>query len=281
MDRFLACELPMDIAVLISAYNNAPLLRRCLLALTVQTDANFQVVIADDGSNESVKNMLARPEFRQLAIEHHWQEDQGFRKTRILNRALAAMQADYVILTDADCLPRNDFIAQHRAIAKPGTFVSGGIVNIPIPVHEQFTDDDLVSQRVFDVRFLAELDPSLSKQRGRLARPGRWTPLWNMLTYRYAALRGNNAAIWRDDLVAVNGFDEGFVHHGSEDRDLGQRLSNYGCRGRMLKYSVLALHMDHKRPYFDPAASRANRERSRQRFWSGQSWVESGINKAA
>jgi len=271
----------MDIAVLISAYNNAPLLRRCLLMLSVQTDSRFQIVIADDGSNESVKQVLELPEFRTLAIQHYWHEDQGFRKTKILNRALADMHSDYVILTDADCLPRNDFIAQHRKIAKPGTFVSGGIINIPIPVHTQFTDEDLLTQRVFDVEFLAQLDPNLLKQRGRLARPGRWTNLWNLLTYRYAALRGNNAAVWRKDLLAVNGFDEGFVHHGSEDRDLGQRLANYGCRGRMLKYSVVALHLDHKRPYFDATASRANRERSRQRFWSGQSWVEAGIKKAA
>lgn len=271
----------MDIAVLISAYNNAPLLRRCLLALTVQTDPRFQIVIADDGSNESVRNMLEQPEFRSLKIEHHWQEDLGFRKTRILNRALAEMQADYVILTDADCVPRNDFIAQHRKIAKPSTFVSGGIVNIPIPVHAQFTDEDLLTQRVFDVGFLAQLDPDLRKQRRRLARPGRWTGLMNYLSYRRDALRGNNAAVWRDDLLAVNGFDEGFVHHGSEDRDLGQRLANHGCRGRMLKYSVLALHLDHKRPYLDPAASRANRLRSKQRYWSGQTWVDAGINKAA
>ncbi len=136
---FVVCAL-MDIAVLISAYNNAPLLRRCLLMLTVQTDSRFQIVIADDGSNESVKEVLELPEFRALAIQHHWHEDQGFRKTKILNRALAEMHADYVILTDADCLPRNDFIAQHRKIAKPGTFVSGGIVNIPIPcIHNSQT----------------------------------------------------------------------------------------------------------------------------------------------
>ncbi len=271
----------MDIAVLISAYNNAPLLRRCLLALTVQTDPRFQIVIADDGSDESVRLLLARPEFRALAIEHHWQEDIGFRKARILNRALGAMQADYVILTDADCLPRNDFIAQHRAIARPGTFVSGGLVNIPIPVHQQFTDDDLLTQRVFDVNFLTQLDPTLRKQQRRLARPNRWTGLLNLLSYRRAALRGNNAAIWRSDLLAINGFDEGFTAYGSEDRDLGLRLTNHGCRGRTLKYSVLALHMDHQRPYLDPAAKRANRKLTKQRFWSGQAWVNDGINKAA
>ena len=158
----------MDIAVLITAYNNAPVLRRCLLALTVQTDARFQVVIADDGSNDSVKSLLQQPEFRALDIQHVWHEDRGFRRAAILNRAMAETRADYILMTDADCVPRDDFVAQHRQLAKPRTFVSGGIVNIPIPVHQQFSDDDLVSQRVFDVEFLAQLDPELRNQRRRL-----------------------------------------------------------------------------------------------------------------
>lgn len=271
----------MELAVLITAYNNAPLLRRCLLALTVQTDSHFQVVIADDGSNDSVRTLLAAAEFRRLNIRHVWHEDQGFRRAAILNRAIEAAAADYLVMTDADCIPRNDFVAQHRRIARPTTFVSGGIVNIPIPVHQQFTDDDLCSGRVFDVEFLASHDPTLRQQRRRLAKPGRWTGLMNLLTYRRAVLRGNNCAAWRKDLLAVNGFDESFTNYGSEDRDLGQRLANHGCRGRMLKYSVVALHLDHKRPYIDPAAKRANRERSKQRYWSGQTWVDAGIKKAA
>ncbi len=271
----------MDIAVLITAYNNAPLLRRCLLALTVQTDPRFQVVIADDGSNDSVRTLLGTPEFRRLDIQHVWHEDRGFRRAAILNRAIEEATADYIVMTDADCLPRNDFIEEHRRIARRGTFVSGGIVNIPIPVHTRFTEDDLLTQRVFDVNFLSQLDPELRQQRRRLAKPGRWTGLLNLLTYRRAVLRGNNCAAWRSDLLAVNGFDQGFTNYGSEDRDLGQRLANHGCRGRMLKYSVLALHLDHKRPYLDPAAKRDNRLRSKQRFWSGQAWVADGIKKAA
>jgi glycosyltransferase involved in cell wall biosynthesis len=271
----------MKLAILITAYNNAPVLRRCLLALTVQQDPNFQVVIADDGSNDSVRTLLAAPEYRGLNIKHVWHEDRGFRRAAILNRAIEVADADYIVMTDADCVPRADFMAQHRQLAKPRTFVSGGIVNIPVAVHQQFTDDDLLSQRVFDVGFLAAREPALRRQWPRLAKPGRWSGLLNMLTHRLSVLRGNNSAAWRNDLLAVNGFDEGFTNYGSEDRDLGQRLANLGCRGRMLKYSVVALHLDHKRPYVDPTAARANRRRSKARFWTRQTWVDTGIKKAA
>ena len=38
-------------------------------------------------------------------IEHVWHEDRGFRKCEILNRAILAASADYLIFTDGDTIP--------------------------------------------------------------------------------------------------------------------------------------------------------------------------------
>ncbi|MGC4006490.1 MAG: glycosyltransferase [Pirellulales bacterium] len=266
--------------MLISAYNNAPVLRRCLWALSAQSDCDFRVIVADDGSNETVRDLLNERSFRDLTIDHVRHADRGFRRAAIMNRAIDQADVDYIVMTDADCVPRDDFIAAHRAAAKPGRFVSGGVVNMPIPVHQSFTEDDIRTNRVFDVDFLKSLDTRLADMSRRLARPGRWTGLLNLLTHRHAVMRGNNCAAWRDDLLAVNGFDETFVGYGSEDRDLGARLANLGRTGRMLKFSLVTLHLDHARPYCDPAKQQENRRKFKRRARSGEVRGRSESRKA-
>ena len=60
-----------------------------------------------------------------FAVKHAWHEDQGFRKTRILNAAVALAEGDYVVFLDGDCLPARRFVADHLALAEKGTFVQG------------------------------------------------------------------------------------------------------------------------------------------------------------
>jgi len=267
----------MKVGVIVSAYNNAPVLRHCLLALQAQTEKDFRVIIADDGSNDSVRNLLRSPEFASLSIDHIWHEDRGFRRAHIFNKAIKEANADYLIMTDADCIPRNDFVERHIMAARKKRFVSGGIINIPIPVHKQFTEEDITSNRIFDLGYLCKIDAKLSKLRLRLLRSSFWLSAMNLLTWRLAVLRGNNSAAWRDDLIAVNGFDEGFVHYGAEDRDLGIRLFNSGCYGSLQKYSIVAIHQDHAKPYCNPALAQENRNRAYWRILSRQSWVEPGL----
>lgn len=271
----------MDVGVIVSAYNNAPVLRHCLLALQSQTVKDFRVIIADDGSNDSVRNLLNNEEFSSLKIEHVWHEDNGFRRAKIFNKAIAQSAADYLIMTDADCIPRNDFVERHIQAAKPGRFVSGGVVNISREIQNQVNEDDIISNRIFDVQFLAEREPKMLRKRIRLMRNSRWIPVLNGLTWRLAVLRGNNSAAWRKDLLAVNGFDEGFTHYGAEDRDLGIRLFNHGCYGSLQKYSILVLHQDHPKPYCDPRAAQINRNRAYWRILTRQSWVTPGLAPVA
>ncbi len=270
----------MRVGVIISAFNNAAVLRQCLLGYSAQTYRDFEILIADDGSNDSIRALLASDQFRPLKIRHFWHEDQGFRRAKIFNKAIAATDVDYLIMTDADCIPRQDFVLRHVQLAKPRRFVSGGIVDVPVAVHQNFTDDDILQNRVFDRQFLVERDPRLQKYRWRLIQGGASARVLNVLTSRFAVLRGNNSAAWRSDLLAVNGFDESFTKYGSEDRDLGIRLFNAGCWGRMLKYSIVALHLDHARPYYDPEAVKTNRLKFKRKFWTRETWTEPGTATA-
>ena len=57
-----------------------------------------------------------------IPIIHVWQEDNGFQKSQILNKAILASTTDYLIFTDGDCIPRKDFVETHLNNRETGRF---------------------------------------------------------------------------------------------------------------------------------------------------------------
>jgi glycosyltransferase involved in cell wall biosynthesis len=107
--------------VIISTYNNPQWLRKTLWGYACQTYGDFELIIADDGSDSETSDLIAgfsRSTFPKA--KHLWQPDNGFQKCTILNKALAAAEADYLIFTDQDCIPRADFVEAHLRYAKKG-----------------------------------------------------------------------------------------------------------------------------------------------------------------
>ncbi len=267
----------MNTAVILSTYNNPQALYKSLLGFTVQTHDDFELIVADDGSNASTAEILRRPEFGNLVIRHVWQSDEGFRKCRILNQAILASDADYLIFSDGDCIPRDDFVANHLRLSRPKTFVSANRVNVPEKIHIAFDDEDIRSNRIFEFDFLANQDPRLRKYRWRLSRRRWWQRCGDIVTWRYCVFTGCNGAAWRDDLINVNGFDEGFGY-GSDDRELGVRLANLGIGSRFCKFSLIVIHQDH--PYdYDQDVHRRNREVFKQRWRDGIVRAPCGIHE--
>lgn len=270
----------MRVSLVISTYNSPASLHRCLLGFLVQTHRPAQVIVADDGSTADTAAVLRSPVFAPLAIEHVWQPDCGWRKSRVMNLALAHCHGDYVVVSDGDCIPRRDFIAAHMGHARPRTFLSGSMINLPRDCHAAIPDAAILDHSIFTPAGLAPYLPraDLRSLRLRLA-PGRWEGLLNRLTARWCVLRGSNFSAWRSDLLEVNGFDESFVY-GKEDRELGLRLRNAGVGSRWLKYSLVQLHLDHDRAWVDVDRYREQRRRLRDLRRNGVTRVEPGIDTA-
>jgi hypothetical protein len=81
----------------------------------------------------------------------------------------------------------------------------------------------------------------------------------NLVTPAKATWNGGNASAWREDILAVNGFNEK-MQYGGLDREFGERLFNFGLKARQIRYSAIVLHLDHDRPYADPVGIKQNRE---------------------
>ncbi|MCB0462719.1 MAG: glycosyltransferase family 2 protein [Flavobacteriaceae bacterium] len=251
--------MSLDISVIISTYNQPIWLKKVLIGYEQQTFKNFEIIIADDGSTEDTKAIIEQfKSTSRLTITHVWQEDDGFRKTRILNKAIKKSKTSYLIFTDGDCIPRADFVATHLKLKKENSFLSGGYFKLPLSISEDITEEDIKSQRCFNKKWLIQQGLKKSFKTNKLTASGFKEQFLNTMTPTKATFDGMNVSVWKNDVVEVNGFDERMAY-GGEDRELGERLMNLGIKPLQIRYSAICLHLDHKRSYVNDEALAKNR----------------------
>ncbi len=248
----------MTIGVIISTYNNPQWLEKTLWGYCAQMQKADEIIVADDGSGPETAALIRQFE-GLLPIRHVWHEDRGFRKTTILNKALVEACSDYLVFTDQDCVPRPDFLAVHEKMAACGRFLSGGYFKLPMDISIQLTKDDIQSERAFSLSWLKQQGLKCSFKCTKLVRRPAFSWFMNHITPTRATWNGMNSSGWRRDLLEANGFDER-MQYGGEDRELGERLTNAGVRGKQIRYSAVVLHLDHNRPYVNDEAWKLNND---------------------
>lgn len=241
-----------NIEVLMAAYNNAPTMRVVLEGYLRQTDTNFSIAIADDGSGPEVAALAREFADRGLTIRHLWQEDRGFRKAIALNKAIATSSAEYLVFTDNDCVPQKNFIADHRRAARPGCFVAGRRVDLGPELTRQVKTGvvplSLLENRGWLLR--NAVNRKLRHAEYGLGLPWTATDLWSR---KQVGLLGANMAIWKSDVLLINGFDGGIPGGDGEEVDLEWRLMAAGVDRTSLLGRASVVHLYHTpRPNEDP-----------------------------
>jgi len=269
----------MRISVIITTYNNPDWLEKALWGYAAQDDRDFDVLIADDGSTESTRERIdyMRKE-TGLTIDHVWHEDKGFRKCMILNKAIKASSADYLLFTDGDCVPRRDFIAIHRRFARPGCFLSGGYFKLPLDVSKAISPEDIRSNCIFDTQWLIKAGIPPCWKMARFLLNEVQANIFTRLTTTLSTFNGMNSSVWRDDALQVNGFDER-MEYGGLDREFGLRLVNAGIRPVNIRYYAICHHLDHGRGYKRPEILQQNRHIRRETTRTGIAWTPYGIQR--
>lgn len=233
----------MTPAVVVTTYNRPDALAAVLEGYLAQDDKDFELVIADDGSDQRTAAVVERFKSRK-AIKHVWQEDRGFRAAAARNRAVAASSADYIIFTDGDCVPAPGFVAAHKRLAERGWFLVGNRILLSERLTKRVLADGLLVHLWDWKRWLAErssgdvnrLVPLLRLPDGafRRAQPRRWE-----------GAKTCNLSVWRDALVRVNGLDETYEGWGLEDSDLVIRLLHAGERHKNARFATPLFHLWH------------------------------------
>jgi glycosyltransferase involved in cell wall biosynthesis len=222
----------MRIAVIPATYNRPDALAAQLEGYLAQDHPDFELVIADDGSGEETLATIRR--YRQRApfrIDHVWQENKGYRAAAIRNRAVAMTCADYIVFTDHDCVPPPDFLSRHASLAERGWFVAGNRVLLT----------EALTQRVLAARLPIHAWSSAAWLTCRL----RGGPFRKTRPDRWQGAKTCNLAVWRDDLVKVNGMDESYAGWGLEDSDLVIRLNRAGVKHKSGRFACPVFHLWH------------------------------------
>lgn len=242
--------MPAPVAsVVFSTYNQPDWLEKTLLGFAAQDRADFEVVVADDGSREETRERIEalRPRL-PFALQHLWQPDEGFRKCRILNQAIRASRSDYLVFTDGDCIPRRDFVSVHLRLRERGRFLSGGYFKLPVDISKAICETDIAGNRCFGLDWLRERGLKPAARDVKLTAKGNAAALLDALVPTRASWNGHNSSGWKDDILRVNGFDER-MGYGGQDREFGERLANAGIRGKRIRHRAICLHLDHPRGY--------------------------------
>jgi glycosyltransferase involved in cell wall biosynthesis len=267
------------IAIVLSTYNAPERLEPTLIGYAAQQHKDFELIIADDGSTDATRELIRSIACHyELAIRHVWQSDEGFRKCRILNQAILATPAEYLIFSDGDCIPRADFVATHARLARRGRFLSGGYFKLNQAATRQVTTEAILKGNATDAEWLMAHGITNTFKLGKLRASGWRAALMNAITPTGATWNGHNSSCWRQDALRVNGFDER-MGYWAQDREFGERLVHAGILGRQIRYSAICVHLDHHRPY-KTAASRDKNKRIRLETRQRRvKWSEHGIFK--
>ena len=235
----------MKISVVVTTYNRPQALVLVLRGLLAQRQAPFEILIADDGSGDPTRQAIRQmTRDANVPIRHLWQADDGFRAASARNMAVAAAQGELIVFLDGDCIPRPDFIAQHARLAQAGWFVAGSrLLLTPALTHQ-------AENQQWPIHLWGRGAWWLQRLAGHT---NRWLPLLNLPGHawrrrqpaHWQSARTCNMAVWRSDLVAVNGFDESYQGWGHEDADLAVRLIRHGVHYKNGRFALTVLHLWH------------------------------------
>ncbi len=258
------------IAVVISTYNNPRYLGFCLKSLTNQTHSDFEIFVADDGSTAETREKIAafQNEFAGR-LHHYWQDDQGFRKSKIHNDVFRDIQKfDLAICIDGDTFVHQKFIEDHFTfhLAGPRQVLMGRRVELGPRFSAEIEEKDIPrinrgmswrlllsairrdSRAIF--RAVRVVQPYLAQWLGRTDVPD---------------LIGSNFSTSPSLLLEVNGYDEKFTTYWGEDGDLFIRLRNAGASLKGTKALAVQYHLYHT-PREATAEARAEYARMLQNF---------------
>jgi glycosyltransferase involved in cell wall biosynthesis len=233
------------ISVIVTTYNREDALDAVLRALARQSDHNFEVIIADDGSRPETAKLIENWKSKlPVPLGHVRHEHCGFRGGEIRNRGIRASAGELCIFLDGDCLATPGFVAAHRRLHEPGWFVTGNRILLSRELTGSILTRGLLAETWNFSRLLRErtrgginrLMPTLRLPLGPLRKLGRGS---------WEGAQTCNLTVARSDLDRIDGFDSAYTGWGLEDSDLVVRLLHAGVRRKDGRFATGVLHLWH------------------------------------
>ncbi|WP_211316560.1 glycosyltransferase family 2 protein [Niabella yanshanensis] len=226
------------VSLIISTYNWPDALMLCLQSVLSQSVLPDEVIIADDGSGMSTSSVIkAFEQDFERTVKHVWQEDKGFRKSLILNKAIKEATGEYIVQIDGDVILDRNFIADHLFVAEEGCFVRGSRGMLTPEKTRQ-----ILLAKSIDIHCWS---PGI-RNRNNVLRSQFFARLIARKSLSSKSVRGSNLAFRKKDFELVNGYDNDLTGWGHEDEELATRFVNSGIYKKVVKLAAVQYHLHHK-----------------------------------
>lgn len=237
----------MKASLIISVYRNVAALEAVLLSLRRQTEQDFEVILSEDGQDEQMAAFIQGYDF-PWPMQHLTQEDKGWRKNKALNSAIKSANSEWLIFVDGDCMLHPRFVEMHVRYSAPHVVLAGKRVKL---------NPDLSERMLRGERIL--LFPYLLNKRGcKLVEEGFYLPIAHLLRRPVRHLTGSNMSMSKEDIIAINGFDENYTLPAiGEDYDIEWRLPANGCKIVSLRNLAVQYHLYHPENWTDDSLNMA------------------------
>lgn len=235
-------------SLIISVYKNVAFLREVLDSLKTQTRNDFEIIIAEDGESPEMKSFIDNYAFKH-PFKHISQSDEGWRKNKIMNKAIQSSTAEWLIFVDGDCIMHRSFIEMHLRYASSDRILAGKRVKLDAEYSEKILQKKLnykdiqggLRSKLFfgkgKIKFLEE---------GIYISPDsflRFIPAMRKLDN----LKGCNMSFSKKAITTINGFDEDYVLPAiGEDIDLSWRFKSAGFKHFSVRNLAIEYHLYHK-----------------------------------
>lgn len=246
-----------EVSIIISFYNNFKFLELVLAGFERQSFKNFEILIADDGSNKEIITKLTDYISNSpLQIRHVWHEDLGWRKNKILNKAIMESASDYLIFVDGDCIPHKNFVSEHFINKEMNTILAGRRSNLSKFVSEKLTYHNVkngsLERKFAIIGFILKSFVGGSHLENAIYFSSK--NIRKRLNRKDKGVLGSNFSLFKKDILDVNGFDERYEKPAvGEDTDLEYRLRNAGKKVKTVKHLAIQYHLFHKKLERDKA----------------------------
>ena len=235
--------------VIAAFYNEIDYLRLVLAGFERQSEKDFEFIVADDGSKqEIVKDLESLSKETPFPLIHIWQEDKGFRKNKILNKAVATANSKYIIFIDADCIPHSRFVEEHISYSEKGNCLTGRRVNLSHKYTQILTPqkvkEGLIEKNNFALIKDGLFGESFYVEKGFYFKSRSLRKIFNK---KRRGLLGCNFSLNKEDMLNINGFDERYEAPSiGEDSDVQFRLELNGIKIVSLNHIAVQYHLYHK-----------------------------------
>jgi glycosyltransferase involved in cell wall biosynthesis len=259
----------VKVSLIITTYNWKEALEVALLSAFNQTVLPDEIIVADDGSSPGTGFLVeSLAQDAPMPVYHSWQQDKGFRLARSRNRAIAKATGEYIILVDGDVVLERHFIEDHLAFCRPGFFIQGTRVLL-----NRDLSDQVLQKKTMNL----SLCYRGVENRKNCLRSSLLARLFSFTSRSLVGVKTCNFSFYREDAVAVNGFNEEFVGWGREDSEFIVRLLNNGVRRQNMKFKGLVYHLYH--PMNDRTRLRRNDSILQQTINDKLKWCDKGIDQ--